>query len=655
MKTDRRKALGLFSGFVLSAACSGADKGLDNDTFIVDDEDTGDDPQEPSSSPTSEPTTEPTSEPSGEPEPELVLADEGPELPDRFPRSLLDGDSTPSEFTLSVLSGTLPSDVSGYLYVAYPTPYDDDSAVVLGEGMILRLDLASHSLKTNILKPPCYYVDQATQGEDYSFYNAGLARVSFTLGARSLLNTAFLPMENRLLVTSDASRPWSIDAEDLTLNSPIGRLEEWYNGLPDVLTTFVDWPLPLTMSTAHPAYDSSTGELFTVNWGVNVGSVFDVGGLGFIHLLVWDGGEMRRFRLKTDWLHLDNVRIIQSVHQIAVTSDHVIIMDTAFVSEMEDLIGGAGMKKQKSESILWVVPRSELVGDDTTVQAKKLTIPREAAHFLADYDSSQGRITLHLGHQCANDSSEFLAEGDLLYNGSTCDPELHGMICATTDTGVLGKYIIDADSMTILESQLIQDERLMGGPSLYTFDGHHAPEEFDTIWWLSFGISPELRAQKTEAAYADYPYRHIPLSDLPTENVPPILCRVDVKTMSIEEDYSFPNGRFVSSPTFVPKTSGEDGEGYIYCIVVSDDDQTEGSSGDEIWIFDAQNLSQGPLCRLGHPSLNLPMTLHSLYLESLPSGDSYSVSIYDDYNTQIANLDSEIITVFENEVFTRFV
>lgn len=653
MKTDRRKALGLFSGLILSTACSGAGKGLDNDTFVVDD--TGEEPQEPSSSPTTEPTSDPTSEPSIEPEPELVLADEGPELPDRFPRSLLEGDSNPAEFNLSVLSGTLPADVDGYLYVAYPTPYDDDSAVVLGEGMIMRLALSSHTLKTNLLKPPCYYVDQATQGEDYEFYNAGLARVSFTLGARSLLNTAFLPMGNRLLVTSDAARPWSIDPEELTLNSPIGRLEEWYNGLPDVLTTFVDWPMPLTMSTAHPGYDPSSGELFTVNWGVNVGSVFDVGGLGFIHLLTWDGGDVRRFRLKTDWLHLDNVRITQSVHQIAVTSHHVIIMDTAFVSELQDLLGGSGMQEQKSETVLWIVPRAEMVGQDTTIQARKVVIPREAAHFLADYDSSQGRITLHLGHQCANDSSEFLAEGDLLYDGTTCDPELHGMICATTDTGVLGRYIIDTDTMNVVGSQLLQDEKLMGGPSLYTFDGHHTPDELETIWWLSFGISPELRAQKTEAAYADHPYRHTPLSDLPTENVPPILCRVDAINMTIDDDYSFPNGRFVSSPTFVPKTNGVANEGYIYCVVVSDDDQTEGSSGDEIWVFDAQNLAQGPLCRLGHPSLNLPMTLHSTFLDSLPTGDTYSVSIYDDYVSQIANMDAEIIEVFENEVFTRFV
>ena len=652
MKTDRRTALGLFSGFLLGSACTGTKISVDGKGEHTKDSDTGVGlGEDPSSSPTDEPTTEP----SVEPEPEIVLAEEGPELDDRFPRSLLEGSDTTAEYSLSVLSGTLPKDVEGFLFVAYPTPYDDESAVVVGEGMVLRLDLSTNNLKSNLLKPPCYFVDQATQDLEIAFYNAGLARVSFTLGARSLLNTAFLPMNNRLLITSDASRPWSIDPETLTLKSPIGTLEEWYNGLPDVLTTFVDWPLPLTMSTAHPAFDSNSNELFTVNWGVNVGSVFDVGGLGFIHLMVWDGGDMRRFRLKTDWLHLDNVRITQSVHQIALTSDHVIIMDTAFVSEMEDLIGGSGMKVQKTDTILWIVSRSDLVGNDTTVQAKKVVIPREAAHFLADYDSSQGRITLHIGHQCANDSSEYLSEGDLLYDGTECDPELHGMICATTDIGVLGKYIIDTESMTLVGSQILQDERLFGGPALYTFDGNHTPEELKTIWWLSFGVSPELRTKKTEDAYSDYPYRHTPITDLPTDSIPPCICRIDAQSLSIEDDYSFPYGRFVSSPTFVPKKTGMEGEGYLYCIVISDDEGTQGSSGDEIWIFDAQNLAQGPLCRLGHPDINLPMTLHSSYVRTLPSGDNYSVSIYDDYNPQIANLDDEIVSIFESEVFTRFV
>ena len=116
----------------------------------------------------------------------------------------------------------------------------------------------------------------------------------------------------------------------------------------------------------------------------------------------------------------------------------------------------------------------------------------------------------------------------------------------------------------------------------------------------------------------------------------------------------FPKGRFASTPNFIPKDGGEKNEGYIYCCVVSDDNQTEGSSGDEFWVFDAQNLEQGPICRLGHPDMNLPFTLHSTYVESLPTGDTYQISIFDDYSAHIANLDESIISLFEAEVFTRF-
>ena len=650
MKTNRRDVLRLISGAVIGSACSQVSSSKISgewvdDTAVLDKE------------PSDEPSEEPSSEDSGEwidPAEEHVLADEGPVLIDRVPRSLLHGDSSPQELSLHVLSGTLPNDVAGFVFIAHPVPYDDGSAIVVGEGMIQRLSLATHTLTSNVLKPPCYYVDQATEQEDSGFYTAGLARISFILGARSLLNTAFLPMNNRLLITSDAARPWSIDPNTLTLHSPIGTLDEWYNALPNILTTFVNWPFPLTMSTAHPALDPQTNEMFTVNWGVNIGSVFDVGGLGFIHLLVWDGGAMRRFRLKTDWLHLDNVRILQSVHQIAVTSHHVIIMDTAFVSEMSDLIGEEGMKNQKTESILWIVSRSDLVGDDTTVQAQKISIPREAAHFLADYDSADGFITLHLGHQCANDASEMLVEGDLLYDNTPCDASLHGMISATTDMGVLGRYVINTQTGTISDSRYLADERLWGGPALYTFSGNHPPAHFQTIWWLSFGFHPELRLKRVEEAYASYPYRNIPISQLPTTSISPCLIRVDAENLIIEDEYSFPPGRFASSPTFVPKQGVGENEGYIYCVVISDDESTPNSSGDEIWIFDAQNLAQGPLCRLGHPNINLPLTLHSAFLQNIPVGDTYSISVYDDYNAHIAHMDPSIVSLFESEVFTRF-
>ncbi|MEC7985920.1 MAG: carotenoid oxygenase family protein [Myxococcota bacterium] len=654
MKTNRRKALGLLSGaIVVAAGCNGSKVSTDTGQTDLDDTgETGDSGATDDTGETGDTTETGDITDTGE---ELVLADTGPELPDAIPRSILYGTDEYASFQLNVLSGTLPDDVSGHLFIAHPIPFEDGGAVVLGEGMIERLDLSNHQLTRRMLKPPCYYIDQATLDESSAFYNAGLARISFSLGARAMLNTAFLPMENRILIASDASRPWSFDPNSLELKSPIGWMDEWFNALPSVLDSFMTWPCQLTMSTAHPAFDPQTGEMFTVNWGMNLLAVNGIGGLGFIHLLVWDGiGDFRRYRLKTDWLHLDNVKIQQSVHQIAVTSDHIIILDTAFVSEMEDLLGGAGMQPQSSESVFWIIPRSELVGEDTTVQAQRFNIPREAAHFVADYDSSSGRITLHVGHQVASDASEVIVDGDSLYTGAPSNPELNGMLSATTDIGVLGRYVIDTQSGTLVESKVLHDERLYGGPSLYTFHGNHAPAQFQEIWWLSFGLSPELRLQKTEGAYANHPYRHTALSDLPTESVPPSLCRVDAVNLEIVDDYSFPQGRWASSPNFIPKTGGAQNEGYIYCTVVSDDDQTPGSTGDEIWIFDAQNLAQGPLCRLGSPNLKLPLTRLSVHLEALPTGDAYEISVFEDYSAHIANLDEEVIALFESEVFTRF-
>ena len=47
-----------------------------------------------------------------------------------------------------------------------------------------------------------------------------MARISRQLGVRNPLNTAFLPMQDRMLLTYDAGRPYEIDTESLEVITP---------------------------------------------------------------------------------------------------------------------------------------------------------------------------------------------------------------------------------------------------------------------------------------------------------------------------------------------------------------------------------------------------------------------------------------------------
>ena len=65
-----------------------------------------------------------------------------------------------------------------------------------------------------------------------------------------------------LVATTDVGRPYEFDPKTLQIKTPIGYLKEYINGVPGI----VPWPFPVLQTTAHPAFDPVTKELFSVNY-----------------------------------------------------------------------------------------------------------------------------------------------------------------------------------------------------------------------------------------------------------------------------------------------------------------------------------------------------------------------------------------------------
>ena len=193
----------------------------------------------------------------------------------------------------------LPPELHGHLFVVSPAGSPDSSTVkgdnltvwvtkdgwtpiFNGDGLIYRVSFENKGakLKTNFLKPPCYYADRATyNNEDYkelAFQNLGISRISLNkLGARNQLNTAFLRFKlpdrasDRLLVTWDVGRPYEIDPETLETLTPLGKNKHWS----DLLKNVPVYPFKQVMSSAHPVADPQTGEVFTVNIGKSIWTI----------------------------------------------------------------------------------------------------------------------------------------------------------------------------------------------------------------------------------------------------------------------------------------------------------------------------------------------------------------------------------------------
>lgn len=560
------------------------------------------------------------------------------------------------DLPLYLLSGRLPSDAMGHAFITSALPAGDGSPITNGDGMIYRFDFGAGpsglQMKSRIAKTPCYYADQATQGSAWAFRNSGILRRSDKLGVRNQANTAFTRMGSRLLVTFDGGRPYEIDTETLELATPIGALSEWMSAVPSLASDWLKLVFLPYLSGAHPFYDSYTGELFLANYQPAV-PLLPARTL----LLRWDGaGALERFRVQVDGR---DIQIQQSMHQLAATQDHIILVDTAFRIEIEQLLIPELMRPELWDTQIYLVRRADLVPGRAIVPARRLVIPREIAHFVADYAEEGGLITLHLTHGAAWPTSEWLRKTDKeARGGRAVRPELWGMLVMASDMTPMARYTLDPERGTIQSAQLRYDESLTWSVNLYAHSGDLV-ERFEHMYWTSVGFHPELLSKRVYDIEAAYKYRHVSLEELPfAEGKAAALFRINTRQLDERniDAFIFPRGRAVSSPTFIP-ARGREGpmEGYIMVTVISDDKSVARSSGDEIWIFDARDLGRGPLCRMGHPLLSFGYSLHSAWLPAIGRRSApYRIAPRDDYAAALKKQSPDVAELFERAIFPHW-
>ena len=90
-------------------------------------------------------------------------------------------------------------------------------------------------------------------------------------------------------------------------------------------------------------------------------------------------------------------------------------------------------------------------------------------------------------------------------------------------------------------------------------------------------------------------------------------------------------------------------------VVLSDDTSWADSTGDELWIFDAADLAQGPLCRLAHPLLSVPFTMHTAYLPELRANPrGYRIDVEADHQAAVSQLSQPLQDLFRHQVYPHF-
>jgi len=365
-----------------------------------------------------------------------------------------------------------------------------------------------------------------------------------------------------------------------------------------------------------------------------------------VYLMQWNGSKLYKWKLID--ANNQSIKIRQSIHQMGVTKNYIVLMDTSFAVGIEQMINNFLFNVSlpmwlrnllritpSPDNIVYIVPRDQLEESNQleNVNAYKVTIPREISHFLVDYCNDGSKITLHASHLCALHISQWLRKGDksAINNSEPIPDDLLGMHPGPMDISLMGRYVIDVSQLESKNPEVISTilnwhKSFTWAPGLYAYrdtvsSGKTPPEKLEKIYWTTLGLWEELMTQFMYNQYKKYPYRTIPIDEiieLAQEGIPSCLYRLDAKSATIEDYYEFPRGHMAFSPQFIPRKNGTDSptDGYIICVVFTPIEAEE--TGSQIWIFDAANLNNGaPLCKLSHPKLNFGLSIHTAWLENI--------------------------------------
>jgi hypothetical protein len=578
-------------------------------------------------------------------------------LPDTYTAS--NTSTFDSEITLHCLEGAVPADIDGSLFICQCL--GSPEAGMVGDTNIIRMDFDGHAprLTNRFLWTPAAVARHKLKHTRHRFDFFGFMYLSPGLGMSSYTEGLYLLPDGRLAVTSDVDRPWIIERDHLQAVTPVGRRKEWLPMLSGNAAEVLG-SLFAGYNNSHVLYtDHEQGETFLVNYQLKQPE-----GQHPVRLIRWDG-----YHDFEKWTVVDSngaeIEIKQSIHELVFTRDYILLADTAFVAGTEMFTPWKNAKLPYDKTVVYIIDRRDLKWGKDTVSSRKIVVDKPCIHLIPEYENPNGKITVYMLHTPATNTAEILRSYDRDLNGNLFPKHLIGYgTLPVLDLSSVGKHLIDVSQSQVVETKHISEMPYCWGPYLYTYMGRQIkPYTGQDLFIMFKGFSRDLLPQRIFNAYKNVDARQVLLEEMVGgEGIHHnnSICRITTKEFAIADAYVFPD-RVLLYTIATLDSKDQDAAGYVIAGVVTDQAAGEGSSGHEYWIFNASHLAKGPICKLGHESLNNSTLFHAIYIPKIAAKElsqkevSYQIPIREDYpKEELGKWAGSVLECFEDVIWPLY-
>ena len=580
-----------------------------------------------------------------------------PVLPDAY--TAFNTSTVDSETTLQCLEGAIPADIEGSLFICQCL--GSPEAYMVGDTNIIRIDFDGNEprLTNRHLWTPAAIARQKLKTTRHRFDFFGFMYLSPGLGMFSYTEGLYLLPDGRLAVTSDVDRPWVIERDSLQAVTPVGRRDEWLPMLKDNAGEVMG-SLFAGYNNSHVLYtDHEKGEVFLVNYRLKPNNNEHP-----VKLMRWDG-----YHEFESWTVVDEtgaeIEIKQSIHELVFTRNYILLADTAFVAGTEMFTPWKSAKLPDKKTVIHIIDRRDLIAGKKTVVSKQVVVDNPCIHLMPEYENPNDQITVYMLHTPATNTAELLRSYDRDLTGNLFPKHLTGYgTLPVLDLSSIGKHTIDVAHAEVKTSEYISEMPYCWGPYLYTYMGRQMqPYHGQDLFIMFKGFSRDMLPKRIFNAYKSATSRQIPLEEmvdgegLHHNNS---ICRITTKDFKIADAYVFPD-RVLLYTIATLDSKHADKPGYVIAGVMTDQKAGEGSSGHEYWIFNASDLANGPICKLGHQALNNSTLFHAVYIPKAIAKEldqkkiSYHVPIREDYpKEELEKWDSSVLESFEEVIYPLY-